>query len=63
MFKLSIADTKNYDTQRRRINTLLSDYAPGYGDELPDVESKPDGALFYIGSQGYQLREGVWVAL
>lgn len=63
MFQLSISDTKNTETQRKRINTLLRLHAPGYGDTLPDPEETPDGALFYIGSQGYQLREGVWTAL
>lgn len=63
MLKLSISDTKNADTQRRRINTLLGVYAPGYGSALPDPLDKPDGALFYIGSQGYQNRNGVWTAL
>lgn len=63
MHKLTIADTKNLDSQRRRINTLLASYAPSYGSALPDPLDKPDGALFYIGAQGYQLREGAWVAL
>jgi hypothetical protein len=60
---LSISDTKNPQTQRRRINALLVDYAPGYGSALPDAADSPDGRLFYIGAQGYQNRSGAWVAL
>lgn len=60
---LTIADTKNQETQRKRINALFSAYAPDYGSTLPDPLDKPDGALFYIGSQGYQNRSGAWVAL
>jgi hypothetical protein len=60
---VTIADTKNQETQRKKINALLSAYAPGYGSALPDVADSPDGRLFYIGSQGYQNRSGSWVAL
>lgn len=60
---LTIADTKNQETQRKRINALLAVYAPGYGSALPDAADSPDGRLFYIGSQGYQNRSGAWVAL
>ena len=60
---LSINDTKNPQTQRKRINALLETYAPGYGSALPDADESPDGRLFYIGSQGYQNRSGTWVAL
>lgn len=63
MFQLALSDTKNPDTQRKRINRLLALYGPSYGSALPDPLDKPDGALFYIGAQGYQLREGAWVAL
>lgn len=60
---LTIADTKNQETQRKRINALLAVYAAGYGSALPDAADSPDGRLFYIGSQGYQNRSGAWVAL
>lgn len=60
---LAISDTKNQETQRKKINALLSVYGPGYGSTLPDVADSPDGRLFYIGSQGYQNRSGAWVAL
>lgn len=60
---LSINDTKNPQTQRKRINTLFEAYAPGYGSALPDAADSPEGRLFYIGSQGYQNRSGAWVAL
>jgi hypothetical protein len=62
-FALTINDTKNQQTQRQRINRLLTTYAPGYSSALPDPADSPDGRLFYIGSQGYQNRSGVWVAL
>jgi len=60
---LRISDTKNQETQRKRINTLLADYAPSYGSALPDPALSPDGRLFYVGTQGYQNRSGAWVAL
>jgi len=60
---LSINDTKNPQTQRKRINTLLQTYAPGFGSALPDPADSPEGRLFYIGAQGYQNRAGAWVAL
>jgi len=60
---LTIADTKNQETQRKKINALFEAYVPGYGSTLPDVADSPDGRLFYIGSQGYQNRSGTWVAL
>jgi hypothetical protein len=60
---VTISDTKNQETQRKKINTLLSAYGPGYGSALPDVADSPDGRLFYIGAQGYQNRSGTWVAL
>ncbi len=60
---LSISDMKNEQNFRRRLNTLLSAYAPGYGSALPSAENSPDGRLFYVGSQGYQQRGGTWVAL
>jgi len=60
---LTIADTKNQETQRKKINALFEAFAPGYGSALPDVADSPDGRLFYIGSQGYQNRSGAWVAL
>lgn len=60
---LTIADTKNQETQRKRINTLLALYAPGYGSALPSAALSPDGRLFYVGAQGYQNRSGAWVAL
>lgn len=63
MLKLTISDTKNQDTQRRRINALLAAYSTGYGDELPDVDSVPDGKVFYASGVGYQSRNGGWVAL
>ncbi len=63
MLFLTIADTKNQETQRKKINALFEAYVPGYGSALPDVADSPDGRLFYIGSQGYQNRSGAWVAL
>jgi len=60
---LTIADTKNQETQRKRLNALFAAYAPSYGSALPDAADSPDGRLFYIGSQGYQNRSGSWVAL
>jgi len=60
---LTIADTKNQETQRKRINALLALYGPSYGSTLPDAADSPDGRLFYIGAQGYQNRSGAWVAL
>jgi hypothetical protein len=60
---LTISDTKNQETQRKKLNALLKAYAPGYGSALPDAEDSPDGRLFYIGSQGYQNRSGAWVAI
>lgn len=60
---LSIADTKNQETQRRRINRLFKIYSPGYGSALPSVDDQPDGRIFYASGVGYQLRSGAWVAL
>ncbi len=60
---LTIADTKNQETQRKKINALFSVYGPSYGSALPDAADSPEGRLFYIGSQGYQNRSGAWVAL
>ena len=60
---LTIADTKNQETQRKKINALFSVYGAGYGSALPDAADSPEGRLFYIGSQGYQNRSGAWVAL
>ena len=62
-FALTINDTKNPETQRKRINRLLALYGPSYGSTLPAVADSPDGRLFYIGSQGYQARDGAWVSL
>jgi hypothetical protein len=63
MLFLTISDTKNQETQRKRLNALFAVYSPGYGSALPDAADSPDGRLFYIGSQGYQNRSGAWVAL
>jgi hypothetical protein len=60
---LTISDTKNQETQRKKINALFSVYGPSYGSALPDAADSPEGRLFYIGSQGYQNRAGAWVAL
>ncbi len=60
---LTIADTKNQETQRKKINALFSVYGPSYGSALPDAADSPEGRLFYIGSPGYQNRSGAWVAL
>lgn len=60
---LTIADTKNQETQRKRINALLALYAPGYGPALPDVDDVPDGKIFYESGIGYQKQNGVWVNL
>jgi hypothetical protein len=60
---VTISDTKNQETQRKKINSLLSMYAPGYGSALPAAADSPDGRLFYIGAQGYQNRSGAWVAI
>lgn len=61
--QLSISDLKNPDLMRRRLNTLLALYAPGYGPTLPDVDDVPDGKIFYEGGIGYQKRDGAWEAL
>lgn len=60
---LTISDTKNQETQRKRINALLATYGTGYGSALPSADLSPEGRLFYVGSQGYQNRSGAWVAL
>lgn len=62
-FFLTIGETKNQETQRKKLNTLLATYGAGYGSSLPSAELSPEGRLFYVGSQGYQNRLGVWVAL
>jgi hypothetical protein len=62
-FFLTIADTKNQETQRKKLNTLLAIYGTGYGSSLPSATLSPEGRLFYVGSQGYQNRAGTWVAL
>jgi len=58
---ISIDDTKNINTFRRRINQHLS----GYGDELPDPAQSRDGRIFVVmpAKTQYQLQDGVWVAL
>lgn len=63
MIKLAISDTKNIDTFRRKINQAVESVAAGYGSALPDPMEAEDGRLFYIGAQGYQNRNGAWVAL
>jgi hypothetical protein len=60
---LAISDTKNIDTFRRKINGALESVAAGYGSALPSAFPSDDGRLFYVGSQGYQNRNGTWVAL
>lgn len=62
-FFLSLGDTKNQDTQRKRLNRLYALYAPDYGSALPSASAYPSGKLFYVGSQGYQNRSNTWVAL
>lgn len=63
LFFLSINDTKNQETQRKRLNRLFEVYGPGYGSALPSASAYPSGKLFYVGSQGYQNRSNIWVAL
>ena len=63
MLFLTISDTKNQETQRKRLNALFAAYSPGYGSALPSADLSPEGRLFYVGSQGYQNRSGAWVAL
>lgn len=61
---LTISDTKNQETQRKRINALFRLYGPGYGASLPPIDDdQPDGRIFYASGVGYQLRNGAWVAL
>lgn len=62
-YALTIADTKNQETQRKRINALLALYAPGYGPTLPDVDDVPDGKIFNEGGILYQKQNGAWVSL
>jgi hypothetical protein len=61
--KLAISDTKNPQIMRQKVNRLLELYAPGFGDALPDASLSPNGRLFYVGTQGYQNRNGLWVAI
>ena len=58
---ISITDTKNIETFRKKINASLS----GYGDDLPDPALSEDGRIFVLtpGNDQYQLQDGVWVAL
>lgn len=64
MIQLSISDTKNIDTMRRKINRMVG--VAGYGD-LPDPEEAVDGALFVSGGTLYQNQlvadVPTWVAI
>jgi hypothetical protein len=50
---IGIADTKNVDTFRRKINAAINEVAAGYGTLPPAAESR-DGALFVSGGTLYQ---------
>ena len=63
IYVISISDTKNIDTFRRKLNQALAGLAVGYGSSLPSATSANDGALFAVGSQLYQNQSGSWVAL
>lgn len=60
---ISIDDTKNIQTFRKKINANL----PGYGDSLPLVEFQPDGRLYVVAGVIYQNQlvadVPTWVAL
>jgi hypothetical protein len=60
---ISIDDTKNIQTLRKKINVNL----PGYGAVLPDPDFQPDGRLYVVGGVIYQNQlvatVPTWVAL
>jgi hypothetical protein len=63
IYVISVADTKNIDTFRRKLNVALAGLSAGYGSALPSATAANDGRLFAVGSQLYQSRSGSWVAL
>jgi hypothetical protein len=63
IYVISISDTKNIDTFRRKLNVALSGLAAGYGSALPSASAANDGKLFAVGAQLYQNQAGSWVAL
>lgn len=60
---LSISDTKNIDTFRKRINSALESVSAGYGSALPSALPVDDGKLFVVSGTIYQNQNGAWVAL
>lgn len=63
IYVISISDTKNIETFRKKINVALAGLAAGYGSALPTASAGSDGHLFAVGSQLYQNQSGSWVAL
>lgn len=63
IYIISIADTKNIETFRKKLNVALAGLAVEYGSSLPSASSQPDGALFVEGNQLYQNQNNAWVAL
>ena len=63
IYVISVADTKNIMTFRKKINEALAGLAAGYGSALPVASAGSDGHLFAVSSQLYQQQDGAWVAL
>jgi len=63
IYVISISDTKNIDTFRRKLNQALAGLAVGYGSSLPSATLANDGVLFVLGNQLHQNQGGSWVAL
>ena len=63
IYVIAIADTKNVQTFRKKINVALAGLSAGYGSALPTASAQSDGHLFAVSSQLYQQQNGAWVAL